>query len=72
MPLHSQPVHKEREKEKFLKKVKPFVADIIMTILYNVSEIYLEKLAEFTFQFSKADRQKSIACVYSTIKFLEL
>ena len=72
MPLHSQPVNKARKKQKFLKKVKPFVADIITTILYNVSEFYLEKLAEFTFQFSKIDRQKSIACVYSTIKFLEL
>lgn len=70
--LHSQPVNKAREKEKFLKKVKPFVADIITTILYNISEIYLGTLQEFTFQFSKVDRQKSIACVYSTIKFLEL
>lgn len=43
-----------------------------MTILWNVSETYLEKLQEFTFQFSKVGRQKSITCVYSAIKFPEL
>lgn len=48
------------------------MADITTTILYNVSEIYLEKSQELTFQFSKVDRQKSIACVYSVTKFLEL